>query len=153
MQRNTISALAFMTLAIGGPCVPNDPVSPAAADPSVTEFVRLVDDVRRDARCPKLEWDEDVAEVARRHSVDMIQRGFFDHIDPGNRSPFDRLKAAGIPYHRAAENILHGTADARRALDLWMDSPGHRQNLVDCAYTHHGVGREAQHWTHVFITP
>jgi uncharacterized protein YkwD len=130
------------------------PVAPTSSDdPATAEFTRLVNEVRRDNGCAELAWDERLAEVARRHSADMIARGFFDHVNPSGQSPFDRLTAAGIPYRQAGENILYGTTEARRALDLWMNSAGHRANILTCSYTLHGVGRVEGHWTHLFIRP
>jgi uncharacterized protein YkwD len=138
----------------GGPCMGGGPVAPASSsDPAVTEFARLVNEVRHDNGCPGLAWDDRLAEVARRHSADMIERGFFDHVNPSQQSPFDRLKAAGIAYREAAENILYGTTDANHALELWMNSPGHRANILTCSFTLHGVGRVEGHWTHLFIRP
>jgi len=151
---NRLDTFGLALVLIGGPCMGTGPVAPTtSSDAAVAEFVRLVNAVRRDNGCAELAWDDRLAEVARRHSADMIERGFFDHVNPSQQSPFDRLKAAGITYREAAENILYGTTEASRALELWMSSAGHRANILTCSFTSQGVGRVEGHWTHLFVRP
>ena len=133
-------------------CGDSNPLGPPA-DADVVTFAELVNAHRQSVGCTVLEWDGDVAEVAQRHSEDMVARSFFDHTNPDGLSPFDRLAAAGIPYSRAAENIAAGQPTAQAVLDAWLGSPGHRANIENCALTHHGVGLLERHWTHLFITP
>jgi uncharacterized protein YkwD len=64
-----------------------------------------------------------------------------------------RARRHGWAGQPGAENILYGTTDARRALDLWMNSQDHRANTLTCSFTLHGVGRVERHWTHLFIRP
>jgi len=101
--------------------------------------------------CRVLVWSAEVAAVAQAHSADMARRDFFDHINPDGKTPFDRLRRAGIPYSAAAENIAYGTASAKRVLELWLKSAGHRANIENCRYTHHGVGLSQGRWTQVFV--
>lgn len=122
-------------------------------DPNVEQFVSLMNDHRASVGCGPLEWNSSVAEVAQGHSRDMVQRDFFDHDNPDGASPFDRLRAAGISYSRAAENIAWGYSSAEAVLDGWINSPGHRANLENCSLTQHGVGLLETRWTHLFITP
>lgn len=77
-----------------------------------------------------LTWNESVAEVARKHSKDMAVRKFFDHTNPSGYSPFDRLLADGINYSLAAENIAAGYTNAFSVHSGWVNSPGHRENLL-----------------------
>jgi uncharacterized protein YkwD len=100
-----------------------------------------------------LAWDPRIAKVAQDHSRNMVERGFFAHEDPRGRSPFDRLDAAGVGFSKAAENIASGQRDAARVLESWLSSEGHRENLEDPDFTRHGIGRFANHWTHVFVRP
>jgi uncharacterized protein YkwD len=81
----------------------------------------------------------------------MKANGYFSHTNREGKSPFDRLADAGITYRTAAENILEGEASPTRVLQLWMQSPGHRMNIVECSFTHHGIGRVDTHWTHIFL--
>ncbi len=143
-----ICAALFLTFTCGN----SNPLGPSA-DPEVVTFSELVNTHRESVGCPLLAWDSDVAEVAQRHSEDMVDRSFFDHTNPDGLSPFDRLASAGILYSRAAENIAVGQPSAQAVLDAWLGSPGHRANIEDCALTHHGVGLRERHWTQLFITP
>jgi len=85
-------------------------------------------------------WDESAAAVARKHSCDMAQNGYFDHVAPDGRTLADRLKAGGVRYRLAAENLAAGTPDAFRAHVGLMNSPGHRQNLLHPSLERLGVG-------------
>jgi uncharacterized protein YkwD len=143
-----MAVLAATTLA---PCSAGPTTPEVAQDPVAIQFANLVNAVRVEAGCSELKWHDGAADVAGRHSRDMRDRRFFSHENPDGLNPFDRLEAAGIKYAAAAENILHGEATATRALGLWMDSEGHRANILDCSFTHHGVGRADSHWTHLFL--
>jgi uncharacterized protein YkwD len=130
------------------------PVAPAGpSDPQVAAFVSLVNEHRRAIGAPILTWDDRAAAVALAHSQDMEARGYFSHTTPEGLSPFDRMRAAGITFTAAAENIAWGYASAGAVYQGWMSSPGHRANLENAVYTHHGVGRSGTYWTHVFFTP
>ena len=122
---------------------------PAAA----AEFAELVNAHRASVGCSALVWNGSVADVARAHSDDMVERDFFSHTNPDGLSPFDRLSAAGIAFTAAAENIAYGYPTAQAVLQGWLDSPGHRANIENCALTEHGVGVTRAHWTHLFIRP
>ncbi|PRX70766.1 uncharacterized protein YkwD [Cohnella sp. SGD-V74] len=87
-----------------------------------------------------LAWDAKIAGTARDHSKDMGQNGFFDHVNPQGRSPFDRMKADGIAYSAAAENIAAGQINAIFAHAEWMNSEGHRSNILGDKYERLGVG-------------
>lgn len=149
-SRGSFTALAALVLSASacgadllGPDVPLD----------VATFVDLMNDHRVSVGCAPLEWHGGVAGVALEHSRDMIERDFFAHTNPDGASPFDRLDYAEIDYSRAAENIAYGYPTGEAVLDGWLNSPGHRANIENCSLTHHGVGLEGTHWTHVFVTP
>lgn len=118
----------------------------------VREFVELMNAHRASVGCAPLAWHEGTARVAKQHSEDMVERNFFDHTNPDGETPFDRLRNAGITWSRAGENIAAGYPDAAAVLQGWLASPGHRANIENCAYTHHGVGLDHAHWTHLFVT-
>lgn len=146
-------ALAALALAGCG----GDATGPGApgpgADPEVTEFVQAMNVHRVTVGCAPLAWHAGVAGVAEAHSKDMVDRDFFSHTNPDGESPFDRLAAAGVTWSGGAgENIAYGTSDGTVVLGLWLDSPGHRANIENCGYTHHGVGLVSGHWTHLFVT-
>ena len=87
-----------------------------------------------------LRWDERLAETARRHSEDMLKRGYFNHISPEGKSPFDRMKDMGITYYSAAENIAYNYADGFASYSGWVNSKGHRDNILYPSYNRLGVG-------------
>lgn len=113
----------------------------------------LVNQHRAQAGCPPLVWDEAATRAAIAHSTDMARRNYFSHTTPDGHTMADRLRAQGISYRRAAENIAMGQQTAQQAVSSWMESQGHRQNIENCALTRQGVGVVAGRWTHVFYTP
>ncbi|MFD1832362.1 CAP domain-containing protein [Streptomyces desertarenae] len=129
------------------PASPSAPRQPApAASPTTdaetaaeAEVLRLVNLERAEAGCKPLTADPELAELAGRFSRDMAAQGFFSHTDPDGDTPWDRAEAAGIE-NLAAENIARGQANAQSVMDAWMDSPGHRANILNCDYRTLGVG-------------
>ena len=119
-------------------------------DAEIIVFLTLVRVTRADAGCRPLAWDARIAAVAAKHSADMAERGYFSHTNPDGRSPFDRLRDAGLRFRAAAENIAKAVG-AQTIHDNWLASPGHRANMLDCSFTHHGIGRAGAFWTHVFV--
>jgi uncharacterized protein YkwD len=120
----------------------------------VQEMARLVNAHRQARGCPALVWLQPAADAAQAHSADMARRGYFEHASPEGQGPADRLTARGVAWRMVAENIAWTPQqDARQTLQGWIGSPGHRQNLENCAYTHHGIGLQNAYWTHVFVTP
>lgn len=120
----------------------------------VEEMTRLVNAQRRAVGCPPLAWLQPAAEAAAAHSADMDRRGYFDHASPEGQQPWDRVTARGVAYRLVAENIAWTPQQsAAQTLRGWINSPGHRQNLENCAYTHHGIGLRNAYWTHVLVTP
>ncbi|TFV59031.1 CAP domain-containing protein [Geodermatophilus sp. DF01-2] len=112
----------------------------AEADPSAEgQVLTLVNEARAWAGCAPVVADAPLAAVARAHSADMRDRDYFSHTSPEGLSPFDRAEQAGVDYSRA-ENIAYGQAGADAVMQAWMDSPGHRENILDCELTKLGVG-------------
>jgi stress response protein SCP2 len=102
--------------------------------------------------------DTRLAAAAQAHSADMVQRGFFAHESPDGRQVWDRAVAAGYAYRKVAENIAAGQRSAEEVVRGWMESPGHRANILDGDLTQIGVGRAeggsyGVYWTQVFGTP
>lgn len=122
-------------------------------DPQVQAFAVLANEHRLSVGCGPLTWNVDVAGVAQAHSVDMVQRDFFAHTNPDGDSPFDRMGDAGLTFSTAAENIAYGYPTPEAVLQAWLDSPGHRANIENCALTEHGIGLYRTYWTHLFRTP
>jgi uncharacterized protein YkwD len=141
--------LAFPFLVHSG----EDQESIGPADPGIQEFIRFVNAKRRSTGCPELIWDRRVAGVAMNHSADMASRNFFDHTNPDGKNPFERLKESRLDFSGAAENIALGPKTGREAFHTWMQSPGHRKNMLDSRFTRHGLGRVRDRWTHVLVKP
>ena len=102
--------------------------------------------------------DARLAQAADAHSADMARRGFFAHESPDGRQVWDRAVAAGYAYRKVAENIAAGQRTAAEVVHGWMESPGHRANILDPVLTQIGVGRAdggayGVYWTQVFGTP
>lgn len=145
--------LALFTL-LAGCDSGSDPLLPEEELPAeVQDFVSLMNAHRQTVGCEALVWNSAVAGVAQAHSQDMLSRSYFAHDNPDGESPFDRLRAAGVTYSGAAENIAYGYPDAAAVLNGWLNSSGHRRNIENCGLSEHGVGLEGTHWTHVFIRP
>lgn len=103
------------------------------------QILDLANAVRVREGMKPLKWNEKAAGTARKHSDDMGLRSFFDHNNPDGKSPFDRLKADGIVYQKAGENIAAGQSSAIFVHENWMNSKGHRSNILG-DFSHLGVG-------------
>jgi len=115
------------------------PVTVSEAAAAEAEVLQLVNEERVKAGCRPLAANSALAELARDFSEDMAARGFFDHTDPSGATPWDRAEKAGIS-NLGGENIARGQAGAAAVMDAWMDSPGHRANILNCEFTTLGVG-------------
>jgi uncharacterized YkwD family protein/spore coat assembly protein SafA len=103
-------------------------------------------------------FDWQLARVARYKSVDMRDKGYFSHTSPTYGSPFTMIKNFGINYTRASENIAAGQRTPEEVVQAWMNSPGHRKNILDPNVTRIGVGYAkggsyGHYWTQMFIKP
>ena len=100
-----------------------------------------------------LQMDTQLMAAAREKSEDMKTNQYFSHTSPTFGSPFDRLKALGISYQSAGENIAKGQQTAEEVVEAWMNSEGHRANILDANFTHIGVGyvKDGSIWTQQFI--
>ncbi|MEW9111171.1 MAG: CAP domain-containing protein [Cytobacillus gottheilii] len=102
---------------------------------------------------PALKLDTELSKVAREKSNDMKAKGYFDHNSPTYGSPFDMMKQFGISYKTAGENIAMGQRSPQEVVTAWMNSEGHRKNILNANFTHLGVGHVADgnYWTQMFI--
>lgn len=156
-KRCVVIAALFLMAAcqrqrLPAPTVQPPPTSPPLSAPvTIREFAELVNQHRKTVGCAPLVWDERVAAVAQLHSEEMARHGFYSHVDLKGQNAFARLNEAKVPYTAAAENLASGQQTAARVLTAWLNSAGHRKNIDNCKYTHHGVGLAATRWTHVFV--
>lgn len=86
-----------------------------------------------------LGWNQQLADLAREYAQDMINRDFFSHDNPEGQSPFDRMRLRGIKFGSAAENLAFNRS-VEAAERAFMDSPGHRANILDSDFTQVGIG-------------
>jgi uncharacterized protein YkwD len=116
--------------------------------------VVLTNGARSQGGLGELACDDLLTQVARAHSQDMCDRRFFSHTNPNREEPWDRVRAAGGNFGFAGENIAMGYATAERTHTGWMNSPGHRRNILNRSYRRIGVGfadcNGGNYWTQVF---
>ncbi|HSQ89059.1 CAP-associated domain-containing protein [Romboutsia sp.] len=103
------------------------------------QVIDLANSVRYQRNLNALKYSKKATISATKHSQDMMEKKYFDHINKENKSPFDRMKKEGIVYIRAGENIAAGQASAIYAHEAWMNSEGHRKNILG-DYNNIGVG-------------
>ncbi|MCF3943639.1 CAP domain-containing protein [Oceanobacillus alkalisoli] len=117
------------------------------------EVVELTNAERAKQGLAPLQIDTELSKVARDKSKDMATNGYFDHNSPVHGSPFDMMKSYGINYSTAGENIAKGQRSPEEVVNGWMNSPGHRANIMNGNFTHIGVGfvEQGNHWTQMFI--
>jgi uncharacterized protein YkwD len=100
-----------------------------------------------------LKWNEKVAEVAFGHSKDMAVHDYFSHTSPTEGDLSDRFHQAGVMYLQAGENIAAQYTDGIAATFGWLNSKGHRKNLLHTTYTELGVGVYEKEYTQDFLKP
>lgn len=118
-----------------------------------SQVVELTNQERAKNGLQPLQVDNELSKVAREKSRDMATNGYFDHNSPSYGSPFDMMKSFGISYRTAGENIAQGQRTPQEVVNAWMNSPGHRANILNGEFTHIGVGyvEQGNHWTQQFI--
>ncbi|MGP4100128.1 CAP domain-containing protein [Nonomuraea sp. KM90] len=121
------------------------------------EVVRLTNAERAKGGCDPLKHDARLRRAAFGHSADMAKNDYFDHDSRDGRDMVDRMRATGFTGSAWAENIAMGQRSAAEVVRGWMNSDGHRQNIMNCSYTFIGVGaaKDAQgqiYWTQDFAT-
>ena len=138
------------------PDAPSEPDQPSGST-SVLDYeqqvVTLVNAERAKYGLAALTLDETLCGYARVKSQDMHDQGYFSHTSPTYGSPFDMMRAFGVSYRTAGENIAMGYATPAAVVEAWMNSEGHRANILSANYTTLGVGYVADggYWTQWFI--
>ncbi|WP_223154909.1 CAP domain-containing protein [Alkalibacillus aidingensis] len=123
----------------------------------IEQVVELTNAEREQHGLSPLELDTQLTDVAQRKSVDMADNNYFSHQSPTYGSPFDMLDHYNVSYTAAAENIAAGQHSAEEVVQEWMNSEGHRENILNDSMTHIGVGYEDSgnmnpYWTQMFIS-
>ena len=120
------------------------------------EVVRLVNVERAKVGLKELSFNAELSNVATLKSQDMINKNYFSHTSPTYGSPFDMMKKFNISYKTAGENIAKGQKTPAQVVNAWMNSQGHRENILNKNYTEIGIGvaKDAKgtlYWTQMFI--
>ncbi|MCP3027375.1 CAP domain-containing protein [Halobacillus sp. A5] len=124
------------------------------------EVVTLVNEERAKEELEPLEMYDRLSDLARLKSQDMADQDYFDHTSPTYGSPFEMMDQYEFSYWSAGENIAAGQRSPEQVVEGWMNSPGHRENIMKEDFTHIGVGyveesgdRYGTYWTQMFMTP
>jgi uncharacterized protein YkwD len=164
-----------ITVTTGGGPVPSDSVSPAPSSPAPSsaapsspapsgnavfeaQVVDLVNQERAKVGCQPLAVDGRLVAAARKHSSDMANRNYFSHTTPEGVDFATRISNEGYRWSGAAENIAKGQRTPAEVMSAWMNSTGHRNNILNCGYKHLGVGLaydagKTALWTQDFASP
>ena len=136
---------------------PGDKINIPTVDSGVTAFeqevIRLVNEIRTQNGLNTLAYDWQLGRVARIKSQDMKDNRYFAHNSPVYGTPFQMIRNFGISFRSAGENIAKGYATPQAVVNGWMNSSGHRANILNAKYTHIGVGfvSGGNYWTQMFI--
>lgn len=122
------------------------------------EILNLVNQERKKAGVPALTLSEKLTSIANTKAKDMADNNYFSHTSPTYGSPFDMLKKFGVSYSYAGENIAAGQRSAQEVMNSWMNSSGHKANILNKNYTQLGVGyttggQYGTEWVQLFIRP
>ncbi len=171
MPRLAVVSTLFLLLALGGcGAAGGDDLKAAVPDGGTgtseamspgelawaQEVLDLVNRERALVQAPPVAWHVEGTAAAYAHSVDMDVRQFFDHTNPDGDGPGTRLRNAGVEWASYGENIAEGQKTPADVMAAWMNSDGHRRNILDPAFTHLGIGVHTSYeggpwWTQDFI--
>ncbi|MCM3412536.1 CAP domain-containing protein [Metabacillus litoralis] len=120
---------------------------------AVQQVIDLTNAERRKNGLPDLKADTQLNGVAQKKSEDMRQNNYFSHTSPTYGSPFDMMRDFGVTYKTAGENIAQGQRTPQEVVQAWMNSEGHRKNILSKDFTHIGIGYDSNghHWTQMFV--
>lgn len=136
---------------------PTEPGSEELEGSEMNEYeqkvVELVNDLRAGFGLEILKADNELGKIARLKSEDMMANNYFDHVSPTYGNPGQMLNQFQVSYKAAGENIAMGMSTPEEVVSAWMQSDGHRANILDPDFTHIGVGYEPamQIWTQIFV--
>jgi uncharacterized YkwD family protein len=117
------------------------------------QVIDLTNAQRKKNGLPLLKADAALSKVAQTKTYDMETKHYFSHTSPTYGSPFDMMRDFGVTYRTAGENIAMGQPTAQEVVNAWMNSEGHRKNILSPNYTNIGVGftQTGNYWSQMFI--
>ncbi|MEC0093872.1 CAP domain-containing protein [Paenibacillus macquariensis] len=144
-----------------GEKVPTSPTSPTSPTGQAQEGTKdssqfaeqvldLVNKERSKAGLGSLSMSEELSKMAMVKAQDMYNNNYFDHNSPTHGSPFDMMKEFGITYNSAGENIAKGQTTPTQVMNEWMNSPGHKANILNSSYTRIGISYYNKEWVQEF---
>ncbi|MCC1480163.1 CAP domain-containing protein [Roseibaca sp. Y0-43] len=143
--------MRFLVLALALFGTPALACAPVAA-PEAEVHLASINAARASAGLGPLALDAGLSRMAQSHACDMADRGYFAHTAPDGSGLVERARGVGLSgFCQLAENIARGQRDIPTVMRIWLNSPGHRANLLDPGLTHVGLGRApGPHWVQVF---
>ena len=130
---------------------PNAPQATGDASRYPQEVLDLVNQERAKSGLNPLRMNSALSNMAMDKAKDMVANRYFDHQSPTYGSPFDMMNSYGISYNTAAENIAQGQRSPSEVMNAWMNSQGHRANIMNGSFTEIGVAYYNGSWVQVFI--
>lgn len=130
---------------------PVNPQQPADTSQFAKQVLDLVNQERTNAGLQPVSMNSSLSKVAMDKAQDMYNNNYFDHQSPTYGSPFDMMKTYGITYSSAGENIAKGQTSPTEVMNQWMNSPGHRANILNNSYTQIGIAYYNSEWVQEFI--
>lgn len=118
-----------------------------------SEVIRLVNEIRTENGLKPLAANWELSRIARYKSEDMANNRYFSHTSPTYGTPFQMIRSFGLTYRSAGENIAYGQRTPAAVVNAWMNSSGHRANILNPSFTQIGVGycASGNYWTQMFI--
>jgi len=139
------------------PITTTEPTQTTQTTSALSAYEQKVVDLTNQERAKNglaaIKIDTALSKVAREKSLDMSKNGYFSHTSPTYGSPFDMMKQFGISYQYAGENIAMGQRTPEEVVQAWMNSEGHRKNILSANFNYIGVGyvESGNYWTQMFI--
>ena len=168
-KKQLINIYIGITLIITACAVPNADkkrdavvVNASEANSIQQQFLIAVNNVRSKPRkcgqqkysaAPALRLNNDLNRAAYKHSLDMYENQFLDHISSNGDSLVERMQQVDYLWRAVGENIAHNQKSIEQVIDDWLSSPGHCSNLMSEEYTETGVAQVKHYWTQVYATP
>ena len=122
---------------------PQPPTSGSGTNTQERQVLEYTNQIREQQGCGPLRLDSALVEAAGKHASDMVRRHYMDHTNPDGHDPGDRMAAAGYRGTSWGENIAAGYDSAQKVVAAWMQSDGHRKNILNCRFTTIGIGYDS----------
>lgn len=135
------------------PKIPQSSLADQTISAYEAKVIDLINKIRVNQGLSPLTANADLCRVARYKAQDMVDKHYFSHTSPTYGSPFDMMKTFGISYRTAGENIAYGYSTPESVVEGWMNSEGHRKNILNPSFTQIGVGyvSNGHYWSQMFI--